>query len=59
MLLSANQHTSYSTFDYVFLSLQTQIETASTTGGVVAPISGQSPAFQKSQVNHNVRQVGN
>merc|ERR1712038_61108 len=35
----------------------TQAAVPSVSGGVVAPISGSSPAFQKSQINHNVRQV--
>lgn len=35
----------------------TQVGLPTAAGGVVAPISGSSPAFQKSQINHNVRQV--
>lgn len=35
----------------------TQVAVPTVAGGVVAPISGSSLAFQKSQINHNVRQV--
>jgi len=35
----------------------TQVGVSSAPSGVIAPISGSSPAFQASQVNHNVRQV--
>jgi len=35
----------------------TQVAVPTVPGGVIAPISGSSPAFQASQVNHNVRQV--
>jgi len=35
----------------------TQIQSVPNSGGVIAPISGSSPGFQASQVNHNLRQV--
>jgi syntenin-1 len=36
---------------------QAQVAVSASPGGVIAPISGASPAFQISQINHNLRQV--